>query len=112
MDRRRKPRRKELLKIEGDDFDPLWFPENHHLIVTTDKHVVSWSTADGMLELFRSLTGGILAAKRVGEHNQLLAVADEDVIVMHDIRQKKTTDRSYRLKKKSVDVLCSKLLYF
>ncbi len=76
-----------------------WFPKSLELVVTTNKHVYSW-TAAGVADLFRSGSAGILVARRVGSDGHLLAVADAEVVILHDTRQK--ADKSYRLKRADV----------
>lgn len=93
-----------ILQIEDVDFNPPWFPKSHQLVITTHREVLSWDT-NGTHELFRSNSEGILAAKRVDrEDGRFLAVADTEVIVLHDVRDKLDENRSYRLKKAQADV--------
>lgn len=75
------------------------FPGPQELVVTTDRCVSSWAIT-GVLELFRSTSAGILVAKRVGRDGQLLAVADAEVVVLHDLGQ--NSDSTYQLKKADV----------
>ena len=49
-----------------------------------------------MHEIFRSGSGGIVAAKKTADGAGLLAVADSEVVLLHDI--KKGMQKSYRLK--------------
>ncbi|KAK8173592.1 quinon protein alcohol dehydrogenase-like superfamily [Phyllosticta citrichinensis] len=71
------------------------FPKDHHLIVTTERCVWSWD-ARGLTNAFRSGSGGILAAKEAKDGSGLLAVADDQVVVLHDANR--GMKRSYRLK--------------
>ncbi|KAK8238254.1 quinon protein alcohol dehydrogenase-like superfamily [Phyllosticta capitalensis] len=71
------------------------FPKDHHLIVTTERYVWSWD-ARGLTNAFRSGSGGILAAKEAKDGSGLLAVADDQVVVLHD--PNRGMKRSYRLK--------------
>ncbi|KAJ9644139.1 hypothetical protein H2199_004007 [Coniosporium tulheliwenetii] len=71
------------------------FPSSHHLIVTTDEHVLAWD-AQGLRSIFSSASGGILAAKEAKDGNGLLAIADSQVVLLHDINRGK--ERSYRLR--------------
>ncbi|GME38155.1 hypothetical protein GTA08_BOTSDO10071 [Neofusicoccum parvum] len=71
------------------------FPKDHHLVVTTETHVWSWDHR-GLTNAFGSGSGGILAAKEAKDGSGLLAVADDQVVVLHDAIRGK--DRSYRLK--------------
>ncbi|KAI9825816.1 MAG: hypothetical protein M1832_000756 [Thelocarpon impressellum] len=72
------------------------FPTSHHLIVTTPKQVYAWG-ANGISGIFQSGSGGIAAAKRSRDGSGMLAVADSEVVVLHDITKK--VERSYRLKR-------------
>ena len=50
-----------------------------------------------MTELFHSGSGGIVAAKKLsGDDDGSLAIADSQVVILHDI--KKGMQKSYRLK--------------
>ncbi|KZF24213.1 hypothetical protein L228DRAFT_259463 [Xylona heveae TC161] len=71
------------------------FPHTHHLVITTPKHVYSWTT-DGVTHLFTSGSEGIVAAKKAKDGSGILAIADSQVVVLHDTRRK--MDESYRLK--------------
>ena len=71
------------------------FPQSHRLIVTTTRGVYEWD-ASGISEIFHSSSEGIVAAKRLGAETNMLAVADNQVVVLHEI--KGTTHKSYRLK--------------
>ena len=81
----------------------LLFPRSHRLIVTTSSGVYSWD-ADGILLLFRSGSGGIVAATKA--NNDSLAVADGRVVVLHDVK-KGMHKRSYKLKGSDVGKLQS-----
>ena len=50
----------------------------------------------GVVELFRSGSEGIVAARKLDGNSGTLAVADSHVVVLHDIH--KGMQRSYRLK--------------
>ena len=65
------------------------------LIITTKKGVYIWD-AHGITEVFRSGSEGIAAAKKIVIGNEMLAVADSQVVVLHDIGG--GLQRSYRLK--------------
>ena len=75
--------------------DSFIFPESHQLIITTAKGVYTWSS-HGITEIFRSGSAGIVAARKVTNGSGLLAVADSQVVLLHDIN--KGMQRSYRLK--------------
>jgi hypothetical protein len=83
-----------LLHIETSDTQ-LSFPPSHHLIVTTRKNVFSWNSR-GLSDLFHSGSEGIVAAKKAKDGSGMLAVADSQVVVLHDVRR--GMERSYRLK--------------
>ena len=77
------------------------FPTHHQLIVTTKRTVSLWQGPKA-IELFHSGSGGIVAAKRLEEDSNMIAVADSQVVVLHDVRRKK--QKSYRLKGSEVMV--------
>lgn len=79
----------------------LSFPPSNKLIVTTTKGVYIWD-AHGTTEIFRSGSEGIVAAKRIISGSEMLAVADSQVVVLHDIGG--GLQRSYRLKGSDVGV--------
>ena len=62
------------------------FPKFHQLIVTTAKGIYVW-TRDGFKEVFCSGTGGIVAAKKLSHSSNLVAVADSQIVVLHDINR-------------------------
>ncbi|KAF2084426.1 WD40 repeat-like protein [Saccharata proteae CBS 121410] len=74
---------------------PFAFPNTHHLVITTQERVLSWG-GDGLTSAFASGSGGILAAKEARDGSGLLAVADSQVVVLHDVNH--GMERSYRLK--------------
>ncbi|KAI4237860.1 MAG: hypothetical protein LQ352_007911 [Teloschistes flavicans] len=71
------------------------FPSNHHLIVTTARCVFTCGS-HGITEIFRSGSNGIVAAKRAGNGSGVLAVADDQLVILHDVRR--GMRRSYRLR--------------
>ncbi|KAL9123125.1 MAG: hypothetical protein Q9187_000314 [Circinaria calcarea] len=71
------------------------FPSSHHLVVTTNSGVYLW-TYQGVQETFRSKSKGIIAARKLSGSGNILAVADSQVIILHD--PSKRTHQSYRLK--------------
>ena len=84
----------------------VFFPPTHRLIVTTTRGVYAWDM-DGVTELFRSGSEGIVAARKLSGTGEMLAVADSQVVVLHDM--KKGMQKSYRLKGSEVcSLLCSK----
>ena len=78
------------------------FPPSNRLIITTTKGVYIWDVY-GISEIFRSGSEGIVAAKKIASGREMLAVADSQVVVLHDISG--GTQRSYRLKGSEVGVL-------
>jgi hypothetical protein len=77
------------------EMDASLFPASKHLVVTTSKKVFAWSNS-GIAELFSSGSEGIVAAKNSKDGSGILAVADAQVVVLHDT--KKGMEKSYRLK--------------
>jgi ABC-type uncharacterized transport system permease subunit len=80
------------------------FPPQYHLIVTTTRGVYIWD-AHGVTEIFRSGSEGIVAAKRVTNGTEMLAVADSQVVVLHEFNG--GLQRSYRLKGSEVSTSVS-----
>lgn len=68
---------------------------NHHLIVTTAVGVYSWSNR-GSTELFSSNSKGIVASRNMKTDKDLLAVADSQIVILHDIER--GMQRTYRLR--------------
>ena len=77
------------------------FPSSNRLVITTTKGVYNWDDY-GLTEIFCSRSEGIVAAKKVA--SEMLAVADSQVVVLHDIA--KEMQKSYRLKGSEVRVPC------
>jgi hypothetical protein len=76
----------------NDQFTP---PSDHHLVITTEQHVLSYDS-DGLNRIFKSGSGGILAAKETRDGSGTLAIADSQVVVLHQVER--GMERSYRLK--------------
>ncbi|MCJ1438738.1 hypothetical protein MMC27_008128 [Xylographa pallens] len=70
-------------------------PATHQVVVTTTRGVYSWTNTD-VTELFRSGSDGIVAATKASDDKDLIAVADRQVVILHDV--KKGMHQSYRLK--------------
>lgn len=70
------------------------FPESHHLVITTEKRVLCLDS-DGLSNVFTSSSSGILAAKEAKDERGTLAIADSQVVVLHNLEK---GDKSYRLK--------------
>lgn len=64
------------------------FPENNHLVITTPRHVFAWD-ATGVHTIFQSRRGGIVAAREAKDGSGVLAVASNNVVVMHDTKRGK-----------------------
>ncbi|PSK50399.1 Calcipressin-like protein [Elsinoe australis] len=61
-------------------------PRNHHLLITTPGAIHAWDCY-GIHKIFNSSRQGILAAKASKDGSQILAVADSQVVVLHDCRR-------------------------
>lgn len=77
------------------------FPPQHRLVITTTKGVYIWDVY-GLTEIFRSGSKGIVAAKRVASGGEMLAVADSEVVILHEFNG--GLQKSYRLKGSEVSV--------
>jgi len=60
-------------------------PVNHYLQITTARGIFTWDS-QGVRKIFSSSKKGILAAKASKDGSQVLAVADSNVVVLHDCR--------------------------
>lgn len=93
------PRRKSSLgrreKSNSSIHETILLHPTRHLIVTTTKGVFTWGN-HGVKEIFTSGSGGIVAARRVRNGSSLLAVADSQVVILHDTR--KGMQKSYKLR--------------
>lgn len=90
------PRRKSSLFMrENPNHDRLDLPACRHLIVTTTRGVFTWGS-HGVKEIFHSGSGGIVAARKARNGSSLLAVADSQVVILHDTR--KGMQKSYKLR--------------
>jgi len=89
------PPRRKSLSWDGSSQSSFTFPRSYHLIITTAKGVFVWGS-HGVREIFRSGSEGIVAAKKASSGSGLLAVADSQVVVLHDVN--KGMQRSYRLR--------------
>lgn len=108
------PRRKSSLFMrERSNYDSLDLPACRHLIVTTTRGVFTWGS-HGIKEIFHSGSGGIVAARKARNGSSLLAVADSQVVILHDTR--KGMQKSYKLRGSDVSLrLCesfSKMLIY
>ncbi|KAL8998233.1 MAG: hypothetical protein Q9169_002637 [Polycauliona sp. 2 TL-2023] len=74
---------------------PFKFLKTHHLVITTAQGVYTCGS-HGITEIFRSGSKGIVAAKRASTGSGILAVADDHLVVLHDVR--KGMQSSYRLR--------------
>ena len=91
-----------VIASEADDRHSDGFPPYHQLVVTTTQGVYAWET-DVVTELFHSGSRGIVAAKRLASTSNMLAVADNQVVILHDV--KKGKQKSYRLRGSEVHKL-------
>ena len=98
----RHPIRTEEADVALSGWGVFPFPSQYRLIVTTTKGVYGWDIY-GVSELFRSGSEGIVAAKKLENDKEMLAVADSQVVVLHEVKGE--TQKSYRLKGSEV---CSK----
>lgn len=97
------PRRKSSLFMrEKSNHDMLDLPACRHLIVTTTRGVFTWGS-HGVKEIFHSGSGGIVAARKARNGSSLLAVADSQVVILHDTR--KGMQKSYKLRASDVSLL-------
>jgi len=60
-------------------------PINHYLQITTAEGIFTWNS-QGVRKIFSSSKKGILAAKASKDGSQVLAVADSNVVVLHDCK--------------------------
>jgi len=68
--------------------------DSHHLVIATEKAVLCLDK-DGLVSIFTSSSSGILAAKEAKDGRGTLAIADSQVVVLHNVEK---GDKSYRLK--------------
>ena len=98
------PLRKGSSGAAEESGSPKWdvrsFPPSNSLIITTKKGVYIWDVYS-ITEIFRSGSEGIVAAKSISSGGEMLAVADSQVVVLHDING--GMRRSYRLKGSDVN---------
>ena len=73
-------------------------PSSQDLIVTTTKGVYAWD-CNGAVEMFSSRSEGIVTAKRVQAGKEMLAVADSQLVILHDCER--GTQRTYRLRREN-----------
>jgi hypothetical protein len=74
---------------------PFRMPSNQHLLITTQKQVLSWD-CNGIDSIFESGSEGILAARQAKDDQALLAIADSQVVILHNAAGRH--ERTYRLK--------------
>ena len=96
------PRRRSLNYVRKSSKNGAFsFPDSDQLIITTPRSVFVWSK-DGILPVFQSATQGIVAARWMAKGGKLLAVADSQVVLLHDM--KKGNERTYKLKGSDVRI--------
>ena len=66
-------------------FKSFLFPLDHHLVLTTRNQILCWD-AQGVDTTFRSSSGGILATKEFKDGGDKIAIADSQVILIHDYK--------------------------
>ena len=79
----------------------LAFPPQYRLVITSTKGVYIWDV-HGLIEIFRSESEGIVAARKVANGGEMLAVADSEVVVLHEISG--GSQKSYKLKGSEVSI--------
>lgn len=90
------PRRRSLIHTRKYSKNVAFsFPKSNELIITTPRSVFVWSK-DGIRPVFQSATKGIVAARKTAQAGGLLAVADSQVVLLHDM--KKGNEETYKLK--------------
>ena len=62
------------------------FPTNSHLLITCPSRIFSWD-ARGINTIFRSSKSGIAAAREAKDGSGVLAIADKQVVVLHDTKR-------------------------
>ena len=62
------------------------FPPAHHLVVVTEQNVLTWDTT-GVRRTFSSSSNGILAAKEAHHGSGTLAIADSQVVLLHQVER-------------------------
>jgi len=91
-----RPSRKEPApSVRSPKNDIFNFPSDHHLVITTEQHVLSFDHR-GLHKIFKSGSSGILASKEAVDGSGTLAIADSQVVVLHQVE--KGMEKSYRLK--------------
>jgi hypothetical protein len=78
------------------------FPETHHLVVVTRRHVLTVD-GNGLRKIITSCSNGILAAKEAPDGSGTLAIADSLLIFLHRIDR--GMDQSFRLKSAGVSCI-------
>ncbi|KAK0914220.1 hypothetical protein LTR91_024538 [Friedmanniomyces endolithicus] len=67
--------------------DAVQFPTGQHLLITTPSHIYAWDPT-GIRTVFTSGRSGIVAARA---RNGILAIADSQVVVLHDTKHGQDT---------------------
>ena len=92
----------------GQELANTAIPSSYQVLVTTSRGVYSWASS-GICEVFRSGSGGIVGAKKLSGDGDLLAVADSQVVVLHNV--KAGMQQSYRLKGTDVSMKTALCIY-
>ncbi|GAM89368.1 hypothetical protein ANO11243_074050 [Dothideomycetidae sp. 11243] len=66
----------------------LSIPRNHYLLITTSGAIYAWD-GNKMHKIFRSSRRGIVVAKASKDGTNLLAIADSQVVVLHDCKRRR-----------------------
>ncbi|KAF2229629.1 hypothetical protein EV356DRAFT_376187 [Viridothelium virens] len=74
------------------------FPLDYYLSITTENRILSWDAND-LRTIFQSKSGGILSAKAIEDGGSKLAVADSQVVLLHDYER--GSSKTYNLKGRS-----------
>jgi hypothetical protein len=80
-------------------YDGFKFPQSHHLVVVTKKHVLSLDN-NGLRKIFTSGSEGIMAAKESPDGSGTLAIADSLIVLLHRIEM--GLNQSHRLRSAEV----------
>lgn len=63
------------------------FPSNNHLLIACPSKILSWDSG-GINTIFQSGKAGIVAAREAKDGSGMLAIADKQVVVLHDTRRR------------------------
>ncbi|KAL8773716.1 MAG: hypothetical protein Q9209_001484 [Squamulea sp. 1 TL-2023] len=83
---------------------PFKFLRTHHLVITTAQRIYTCGS-HGITEIFKSGNKGIVAAKQASSGSGILAIADDQLVILHDVR--KGLRSSYRLRSADANLIRS-----